>query len=242
MRYASSTNIGKRRRNEDCFYIPPAGSIPLVIVADGMGGHSAGDVASSMAVKVIVSEIEKGDLNAPEQLIRNAINKANRAMFEHAEVHTECGGMGSTVILALLFRNRFLAANIGDSRLYHYDGRSLSQVSIDHTFVREMIASGEITKEQALHHPQRNVITRALGTRRYENADLFERDWNKGDILLLCSDGLYETLDDNYILDMLSCGGDIQEICETLINEAILRGSSDNVTAVLAVNEGGGGI
>jgi protein phosphatase len=242
MRYASSTFIGNRRRNEDCFYTPPEGSPSLVMVADGMGGHSAGDVASGMAVKVIVDEISKGNPNSPELSIRNAIGKANRTMLDYASGNYECSGMGSTVVLALLFGDRFLAANVGDSRLYYFDGKSLEQVSKDHSYVGEMVSAGEITKEQAARHPQRNLITRALGTRSNEQADLFERTWSKGDIILLCSDGLYETLDDSLIEGILSSGKDIEGICRQLINEAILKGSQDNATVVLAANEEGGGV
>jgi serine/threonine protein phosphatase PrpC len=242
MRYASSTFIGNRRRNEDCYYTPSVGAPPLILVADGMGGHCAGDVASKMAVKIIVEEISKGDLKAPESAIRNAIDTANRTMFDRASVNYEYNGMGTTVVLALLFRDKFLAANVGDSRLYHFDGKSLMQVSKDHSYVEEMVTAGKITKEQAARHPQRNIITRALGTQSNEQADLFERAWTGGDILLLCSDGLYEALDDGTIEDILSAGGDIEGICKSLIDKAILRGCSDNVTVVLAVNEEGGGV
>jgi protein phosphatase len=150
--------------------------------------------------------------------------------------------MGTTLTLAMLFPDQYIAANIGDSRLYYFDGWSITQVTHDHSLVAVLVANGEITLEEANVHPQRNIITRALGTSEHEEADFFQRRWVKDDVLLLCSDGLYGSVTDEEMEDALRKDVPLTEICDELVSRALSAGATDNVTVVLARNEGGGAV
>ena len=236
MIYAARSVTGKRANNEDSFFVPKGGEISLAIVADGMGGHSAGNIASAIAVEAVASELKKGGPGGPAALVMNAVNHANTAVFEYASAHPECKGMGTTLVMALLFKTRFVAANVGDSRLYHYHAGKLRQVTVDHSYVAELVASGYITREEAAHHPRRNLITRALGTRACERVDIFECDWEENDALLLCSDGLYSELEDEDLVRVLKESETPDAACASLVELALASGSRDNVSVVLVEN------
>ncbi|MCR5610674.1 MAG: Stp1/IreP family PP2C-type Ser/Thr phosphatase [Clostridiales bacterium] len=237
MIYAFRSDRGMRKKNEDSFHIPDEGRIPLVIVADGMGGHIAGEVASSTAVKRIVDHIERAEKGQNMiALLRQSINVANRAVYDMAMSDDSYTGMGTTVVMALLEPDRYVVANIGDSRLYHFDGARLRRVTRDHSYVQELVSAGMITEEQAKDHPQRNLVTRAVGTARYEKADVGIKGWKRGDVLLLCSDGLCGTLDDSEMERILRSSKDLLECCDRLTERALDNGSSDNITVVLARN------
>ena len=212
MIYAARSVTGKRANNEDSFF---GGEISLAIVADGMGGHSAGNIASAIAVEAVASELKKGGPGGPAALVMNAVNHANTAVFEYASAHPECKGMGTTLVMALLFKTRFVAANVGDSRLY--------------------IVGDEIT-QVAARHPRRNLITRALGTRACERVDIFECDWEENDALLLCSDGLYSELEDEDLVRVLKESETLDAACASLVELALASGSRDNVSVVLVEN------
>ena len=244
MIYAARTNIGRRLKNEDSMYVPPeAGSSVLAIVADGMGGHAAGARASTLAVEVVSQELScqtddiiNGD---PVARLRTAIRHANRTVFEHAATENGCRGMGTTLTLAYATNEQYIAANIGDSRLYHFDGWTLHQITQDHSLVAVLVQRGEITPEEAHIHPQRNIITRALGTAAHEEADYFQRRWNVGERLLLCSDGLHGSVDDDRMAALLRQELPLPEICEHLIDAALENGATDNITVVILENTGG---
>ena len=239
MIYAARSVTGKRANNEDSFFVPKGGEISLAIVADGMGGHSAGNIASAIAVEAVASELKKGGPGGPAALVMNAVNHANTAVFEYASAHPECKGMGTTLVMALLFKTRFVAANVGDSRLYHYHAGKLRQVTVDHSYVAELVASGYITREEAARHPQRNIITRAVGTRPIERVDVFECAWEKGDKLLICTDGLYGELSENELTDVLGQSAEeLQTACDALVERALKAGSRDNISAVIIYNDG----
>ncbi len=238
MIYAAKSVTGVRPQNQDTCFVPRGGEISLAVVADGMGGHNAGDVASALAVETLVAELKRGGPGGPAALLTNAVNKANSAVYEKAAQSQALRGMGTTMVLALLFNTRFYAANVGDSRLYYFHDGVLEQVTTDHSYVAELVASGYITKEEAARHPRRNLITRALGTRPCERVDLFERDWNRGDKLLLCSDGLYGELSEADLIRALSCAPEeMQQACDSLVQDALYAGSRDNVSAVMVLNE-----
>ncbi len=240
MIYAYRSETGKRKKNEDSFYIPGEGEIPVVIVADGMGGHVAGEVASSKAIERIVDYIEGAPGGASSiTLLRQAMNDANRAVFDLAMTDDRYTGMGTTVVMALLEPDKYTVANIGDSRLYHFDGRKLRRVTKDHTYVQELVSAGLITEDQARTHPQRNLVTRAVGTSRFEKADAGVKSWKKGDILLLCSDGLCGSVTENEMEMILRTTGDRLACCDTLAGRALDNGSTDNITVVLAENTEG---
>lgn len=237
MIYAYRSDRGLRKKNEDSFYVPDEGKRPVVIVADGMGGHIAGEVASRTAIERIVSFVEKApEGSSSTVLLRQAINEANKAVFEMALNNSDLSGMGTTAVVTLLYPTKFTVAHIGDSRVYHFNGSSLRRVTKDHSFVQELVSSGVITEEQAMVHPQRNIITRAIGTSRFEKADAAVKSWEKDDILMLCSDGLCGSVYDKEMEEILKSSDDLLRCCDLLAERAYDNGSSDNITVVLVKN------
>ena len=229
MKYAAKTITGIRKQNQDAVFIPERGMIAIAAVADGMGGHNAGDIASALA-------IAPGTIR--ERLI-NAVNMANSAVYELSFSDEGYRGMGTTLVAAVLEEKRFIAANVGDSRLYHYDGLHLKQITEDHSYVAQLAALGYITREEAARHPQRNIITRAVGTRPIERVDVFECAWEKGDKLLICTDGLYGELSEDELADALGRSAEeLQTACDALVERALKAGSRDNISAVIIYNDG----
>lgn len=236
MKYRALTERGKRQHNEDSVFVPVHGEVALAVVADGMGGHKAGDTASAMAVEIMVSEIKRGGAS-PEKLIEEAVKAANAAVYAASRQNSECRGMGTTAVLAIPFADHYVAANIGDSRIYHYHNGTITQISRDHSYVQELVDAGFITRSEAAVHPRRNVITRAIGTLKNEAADIFTRNWQAGDILLLCTDGLHSAIEDMDIARVLAEESDLETACERLIKEALYGGSTDNISVALILNE-----
>lgn len=242
MIYAHRTDTGLRKSNQDCFYTPEEGAKPIVVVADGMGGHKAGSVASVLAIDSIKNFIESIERAESKQLLlQHAINYANRRIYEISTRDEDCEGMGTTVVMAYVDENKFYYANVGDSRLYHFDGETLTKITQDHSYVEELVAMGEITREQADEHPLRNILTRAVGLTPFVKADTASRPWKKGDILLLCSDGLHGSVSIEAIKNALMEGTDLFDSCDMLTELAIWNGSTDNITIVLVKNDGNGG-
>lgn len=239
MIYAGLSEQGKRSRNEDCIYIPQRGEVSLAILADGMGGHNAGSTASSMAVESAQSSVKRGGGIKAEALLRRAAQEANTAVYEHAKAVRECRGMGTTLVMAMFFKSSYTALNIGDSRLYHYKDEGLFQITRDHSYVAEMVTLGLISPEAARNHPQRNIITSALGLREIEKIDVFEQKWYKDEIVMLCSDGLYGVLLKEDMERVLKEEADLQKACETLVSIAAYGGSTDNISVILVKNEEG---
>ena len=242
MIYAAATHIGRRLKNEDNLYIPKGqGGIPFVAVADGMGGHAAGYRASTLAIEGMMEAL--GGFEAPAgdavPALRGAVRAANSTIYRQAQTEQGCRGMGTPLTLALLYEQEYIAANIGDSRLYQFDGERLIQVTRDHSLVAVLVASGSITQEEAERHPQRNIITRALGTSPHEDADYFTRQWRRGDLLLLCSDGLYGCVPHAVLERVLKQRMPLVQTAEAFIQLALDAGGTDNITVVLTQNTGG---
>ena len=240
MKYAVKTDIGKRIHNEDSFLTPEKSDFPLLFaVADGMGGHAAGAVASNLLIDHLSGLDQSIDVkNALEQL-RVAIEHANLKVYEEAEQDRSLRGMGTTLVAALLLGSNYIAANIGDSRMYCFDGDSLQAVTTDHSLVEQLVLAGAITREEARVHPQRNIITRAVGVSPVVDVDLFELDWKAGDILMLCSDGLHGALEEEELIDVLSSGQTLEEMCDSLVQRALDNGGTDNITVILINREEG---
>ncbi len=236
MKYACKTDIGQRLRNEDSYYIPSDDDLALISVADGMGGHNAGMIASALAVEEIAVSLRKGGMAPPGALLEGALRYANSVIFRYAADNAGCRGMGTTITSALLFKNRYYAANVGDSRLYHFDGESLVQITRDHSYVAVLVASGEITREEASCHPKRNIITRALGTRVSEQIDIYECEWKHNDLLLLCTDGMHAAVDDKRMTEVIKESRRLDDACDALVSLALKNGATDNITVVLAQN------
>ena len=238
MRYAGKTETGLRPQNEDSFLLLHTDSLDAVAVSDGMGGHRAGEIASRLSVETLERMLSGGSID-PEAALSSAFIEANRVVHERASLNDDMYGMGCTLVAAILNTDRFFAANVGDSRLYHFDGKQLRQITHDHSFVAELVRRGVITPEEARTHPRRNLITRAIGTEGRVSPDIFVCDWAKDDILLLCSDGLCGVMDEAEIAACLRHCTDLEATCSTLIQRALSQGSRDNITVVLAVNDGG---
>lgn len=237
MQYASKTDIGKRIHNEDSLYVPVTSDRrAFVAVADGMGGHAAGAVASGMVIEGMTDAINRLDNPEPVALLLAAVNETNGSVFRASQSDPSFSGMGSTLVCALLYPEHFIAANVGDSRLYHFDGERIARVTTDHSYVEMLVAAGQITDEEARVHPQRNLITRAMGLEKRVSADVFDCPWKPGDLILLCSDGLSGSVTDERLCAVLKSCGALGDVCEKLVAEALENGASDNITLVLARN------
>jgi PPM family protein phosphatase len=222
-----------RERNEDSYY---AGSI-VFAVADGLGGHRAGEVASSIAIEPI-SALEQGSAEHAASALVEAVREANREIYERARHDTELRGMATTLTALAFHDGTAHLAHVGDSRCYLIREDRIVQLSQDHTLVERMRQEGKLTTEQAEMHPQRSVVTRALGAE--PDVDVDETQWTlmQGDLLLLCSDGLTSVVDDEEIRDIVRSTEDLDELCRELINEANARGGPDNITVVTVRVEG----
>jgi len=235
LRTAASSDVGLRRRgNEDCFAVEP--SLGLCLVADGMGGHSAGQVASALAAEAMVNAVRSGSGKgeALAERLRRAVEEANRVIWEAARNRRAYAGMGTTVVALLVEGGRAGLAHVGDSRAYRIRDRHIRQLSDDHSVVGELLRRQEISADDAREHPHRHVLTRALGVRGQVEADLAELTLQPGDLFVLCSDGLTNHVEDDEIAKLAYDVPDLDECCESLIELANSRGGEDNSTVVLA--------
>ena len=240
--YAKKTDKGRRRaKNEDYCYIPDGvGPYGLAIVADGIGGYRGGEIASELATHVICSLIKNAgemDGNKADEVIYEAVNAANSAINDFSTDNEFFGGMGTTLVAALRVGGGMKIINIGDSRAYVLKKGKLKQVSVDHSLVQELIDAKKITKQQGRQHPRRNIITKALGD-DIAMPDIFDISFEEGDIILLCSDGLTDMLDDKEISDILKKHEFIEDMADELVKEANEAGGYDNITCVLVQNTG----
>ena len=237
MRVYSATDVGqKRKMNQDYVFVSkdPVGNLPnLFVVADGMGGHNAGDFASSHAVQILVDEIRRdADFN-PVKVIRHAIETANAEILTRAQEEEDLRGMGTTIVVATIVGHYAYVANVGDSRLYLIQGQ-IHQVTKDHSLVQEMVRMGEIKPEEARNHPDKNIITRALGAERTVDIDFFDLQLEPGSTILMCSDGLSNMVEDSKIEEIIQNETDqLPEKGEKLLREANQNGGKDNIAVVL---------
>jgi len=236
------TDIGTVRTQNQDFYaldLMEDRDAALCVVCDGMGGANAGNIASSIAVEAFMSHMRQGLKNAAGMeelsgLVRRSASYANSMVFEAARSEPEFAGMGTTLVGALVMGEYASIINVGDSRAYHITPEGIWRITKDHSLVEDMIDRGEIKREEAVTHPDRNLITRALGVEPGVLCDLFEIQIRKGESLLLCSDGLTNCLDEKLIWETVALSNEGAEaICRKLIDLAIKAGATDNVTAVL---------
>ena len=237
MKTFSMTDIGRKREiNQDYVFATDEtiGNLPnLLVVADGMGGHRAGDFASRFTVEVLAEEVQNSKETHPEQILGNAIQTANERLMEEAAKDSRLEGMGTTLVAATILDHVLYFANVGDSRLYLVN-KEIRQLSKDHSMVEEMVRLGGLTEEEAKHHPDKNIITRAMGVKDKVEPDFFEYRLKGGDTILMCSDGLTNMVDDDEIFQIVKSARDIVEAVETLIQRANENGGSDNIGIVLA--------
>ena len=237
MRIYSATDVGqKRKMNQDYVFASegPVGNLPnLFTVADGMGGHNAGDYASSHAVRILVDEIrEDADYN-PVKVIRHAIEAANTEIRNRAQEDENLRGMGTTMVVATIVDQYAYVANVGDSRLYVIqDG--IRQVTRDHSLVQEMVRMGEISEAEARNHPDKNIITRAIGVKEDVEPDIYEYRLKKGDMILMCTDGLSNMVEDEDMFNIVKGSRDVVEAVQMLIEKANSNGGRDNIGVIVA--------
>lgn len=242
---AVRTDIGRIRQvNEDrAAVLPERDGLTVAVVADGMGGHQAGDIASQMAIEAIQEELGllegTATPDAVESAVRKAIETANERIFHFASDREQYQGMGTTVVVAAASRERLVIGHIGDSRAYLAGKDAFIQLTEDHSLVNELFRSGQITQEEADRHPRRNVLTRALGTETKVESDVHTYGWEAGDIALLCSDGLSGLVDKVELYENLRAGGDLDEKAVRLVERALEAGGDDNITVVLIENKPG---
>ena len=226
-----------RAQNQDGFYLDvPSEQLAVGVVCDGMGGAKAGNVASLIAVETFVDALKPA---APRVAGRPAAGRApaaapaHAAGFRRAAADPDCRGMGTTMVAVLVVERMAYLLNIGDSRAYHINGGGITRLTRDHSVVEDMVARGDITPEEARNHPRKNLITRALGSEEHIRADLYEKELQPGDFLLLCSDGLSNIVTDQELLYEVLHGGEPSDCCRRLLDITMARGAPDNVTAVL---------
>lgn len=234
MQVNSLTNIGLvRKANEDNFLTDK--SRGLFVVADGMGGHEAGELASSIAIKTLDAFLTPEIITLHKEMgLYQAIQKANQLIYNESKANSSCNGMGTTITAALFMDDTLFIAHIGDSRAYLIRDGAIQLLTEDHSLVAELLRQGEITESEAQEHPHRNVLTRALGTEKEVKIDLTECKINSGDLILLCTDGLYNLVkNEEMLLEVTQNGSDLKKTVNGLVARALERGGVDNITVVL---------
>ncbi|HEY4212361.1 MAG TPA: Stp1/IreP family PP2C-type Ser/Thr phosphatase [Steroidobacteraceae bacterium] len=247
LRFVGQTDTGKvREHNEDT--IAFEADIGLLVLADGMGGYNAGEVASGIAVKTIVNlvreHVEREDMSVPDKdsgisrptiIMRDAINRANKIIYQTARTQPQCEGMGTTVVAALFFDNTITIAHVGDSRLYRQRSDKFEQVTMDHSLLQELVDRGFYSAEEAQRAANKNYVTRALGVEPNVDVEIQEVAVHKGDVYLLCSDGLSDMVEDEDIhLTINTFGDNLDTVAKQLIQLSNDNGGRDNVSVVMA--------
>ena len=237
MKVFSITDVGKvRKMNQDYVFATdePQGTLPnLLVVADGMGGHKAGDFASKFTVETLKEEIKHSLKEGPKEVLLDAVQVVNKKLIETAEKDIKLDGMGTTLVAATVIDHTLHFINVGDSRLYLIN-QEVKQLSRDHSLVEEMLRLGGISEEEAKHHPDKNIITRAIGVKEDVEADYYEYALKKGDVNLMCTDGLCNMVNEDEIFTIIKSARDIVEAGQLLINRANENGGKDNIGVVLA--------
>ncbi|MBO6148193.1 MAG: Stp1/IreP family PP2C-type Ser/Thr phosphatase [Lachnospiraceae bacterium] len=236
MKTFSAKDVGRKRQiNQDYFYTSenPVGNLPnLFVVADGMGGHNAGDYASSFTTEYLVREIEKSGSSEPIRIIRKAIEAANDALIRESENRPELMGMGTTLVVSTIVEDYLYVANVGDSRLYLVND-DIVQITKDHSLVEEMVMAGKIDRNEARSHPDKNIITRAIGAVHDIKVDFFDMKLKEGDTILMCTDGLSNMVEDQDIRMIMEGERDLAGKTEALIKAANENGGKDNIAVVI---------
>lgn len=236
MRSIGKTDTGsKRSNNQDSIYYSdkPVGPLPnLYIVADGMGGHRAGDQASKMAIDIAVDFIKKSTIENPIAVLKRAMIFANNEIYKTASRDPDLRGMGTTMVAAVCQDDKLYVANIGDSRLYAI-GNEIKQITMDHSLVEELIRDGKLERKKGRNHPEKNIITKAMGSKEEVIPDFFEIDINPEDKYLLCSDGLSNMVEDDEIRDIVVDNEDLRDTAQALVDRANYYGGADNISVVI---------
>lgn len=232
MRWSQATEVGLvRKQNEDSICVVP--DMAFFAVADGMGGHLAGEVASRLAIESITLQLrDRGGAEVGKKLLEGA-RLANSRVYEISSRDVSCRGMGTTLTAAVISKRELVLVHVGDSRAYLIRGNKIVTITEDHSLVQEMLKLGGITKEQAREHPHRNVLTRALGTDPSVEVDLFRVGLEKGDVVLLCSDGLNGLVEDEEIMKLVKSAPGPDQAVKSLVDLALDRGGNDNISVIV---------
>ncbi len=235
----AKTDIGKVREiNQDYYYTSDENSVPkLCILADGMGGYKGGEIASKLAVESAKKYIENNFSNNFSEkeeilkLIGNAVEYANMVVYEKSKEIKELEGMGTTLEVCLIYNNKAYIGHVGDSRIYRIRKDVIRKLTKDHSYVQQLVEDKKITREEAKVHPKKNMLTRALGCTPYVEPDLRARNFEKGDIFIMCSDGLTNMVEEKRLYELIK--QDISKATNNLINEANSAGGYDNITVII---------
>lgn len=237
MKTFSKTDIGRKREvNQDYVFVSdqPVGNIPnLLVVADGMGGHNAGEYASKFVVETLRKELAKSTEDGPRAMMKKAIESVNHQLIAESKKDVRLKGMGTTLVVATVIEHTLYFANVGDSRLYLLNDE-IRQLSKDHSLVQEMVRLGGLNAEEAKHHPDKNIITRAIGVKEVVEIDFFEHHLKKGDVILMCTDGLSNMVEDDEMFQIVRGSRDVVEAVERLIERANSNGGRDNIGVIVA--------
>ena len=239
--YAKSDKGNVRETNEDYFYISNSlDQIQLFLLADGMGGYNGGEIASQLAIQTAKNYIENNfkdiekDRDSIIQLLGSSMEYANMVVYEKAKENPELQGMGTTLEICLIYNNKAYIGHVGDSRIYRVRKQFIRKLTQDHSYVQKLVKEGTITKEQAEHHPQKNMLMKALGCNAFVEPDVMVKGFLKDDILIMCSDGLSNMVDQQTIYEMAS--KNIEHATKDLVQLAKDRGGYDNITVVIIKN------
>lgn len=244
MKYAVKSDRGLVREvNEDSYDIISGcpGNLAAFIIADGMGGHNSGEIASKLAVDFASSHISQ----APEQFsreedivpaLKSIMEKANAYVYKYSMEHEDNFGMGTTLIIAVICQNKLYIGHVGDSRVYLIRDGKIEQLTTDHSYIEELIRNGSLTREEAQSHPSRNVITRALGCLEDVQIDTYTYDIQQDDLILMCTDGLTNKLEESEITDIVLGADCLESACDKLVDKANEKGGEDNITVILIKN------
>ena len=235
----AKTDIGKaREKNQDYYYVSEDTDVPRIyILADGMGGYKGGEVASKLATESVKKYIENNFSNIIKEkeeilkLIASAVEYANMVVYEKSKEDKELEGMGTTLEVCVIYNNKAYIGHVGDSRVYRIRKDIIRKLTKDHSYVQQLIEDKKITREEAKTHPKKNMITKALGCTPFVEPDLRARNFEKGDIFIICSDGLTNMVDEKQIYEIIK--QDIENATEKLINEANQAGGYDNITVII---------
>lgn len=236
--YGANTDVGRKRNsNQDMYYVSNDAEYPVFLVADGMGGHNSGEVASEMCKNYIVDYIaeNKGDLKKDREILKvlkGSVETANTNIYLKSQSEEKLNGMGTTVTLSYILDGDIYLAHVGDSRAYLLSKSKLKQLTEDHSYVNELLKIGSISEEEAKNHPKKNMITRAVGSSSVLEVDTYKYNGKKNDILILTSDGVTNHVTNDLLVDVFDKSDNLQESCDQIIDLANKNGGTDNITIV----------
>lgn len=239
MRAFAKTDVGKARdMNQDYYYISgPEDPLKIYILADGMGGYNGGEIASKLATTTALSYIQSNFENTPKEredilkLVKSAMEYANMVVYEKSKEQKDLDGMGTTLEVCLIYNNKLYLGHVGDSRIYRLRGEFFRKLTHDHSYVQKLVKDGTITQEEADHHPKKNMLMKALGCTAFVEPDVTVKGFIKNDIILICSDGLTNMVEEQEIYNILKKEGTLA--AEKLVEKANENGGYDNITAIV---------